>query len=153
PNQNLVEIAARLVGLEHDTVLAAAAFHTSGEDSARVIAELRESGQGGMGHPCERETPMCPSIEPEAVDMDKAVDERSYPQGKHATMDWSDGPLKVMPWWSSFSRTGIQGDAAKATGEKGEKLLEVPVPECVEFVRELLAPPLPKRLEPQETLP
>jgi len=68
-------------------------------------------------------------------------------------MDWSDGPLKVMPWWSSFSRTGIQGDAAKATAEKGEKLLEVAVTECVEFVRELLARPLPRRLEPQETLP
>ena len=152
-NQNLVEMAARLVGLEHDTVLAAAAFHTSGEDSARVIADLRESGQGGMAHACELETSMYLAIEPEAVEMGKAVDERSYPQGKHATMDWSDGPLKVMPWWSSFSRTGIQGDASKATAEKGRKLLDAAVTECVEFVRELLARPLPERLEPQETLP
>jgi creatinine amidohydrolase/Fe(II)-dependent formamide hydrolase-like protein len=68
-------------------------------------------------------------------------------------MDWSDGPLKVMPWWSSFSRTGIQGDASKATAEKGMRLLDAAVAECVEFVRELLARPLPERLEPQETLP
>ena len=118
----------------------------------RVIAELRESGQGGMAHACELETSMYLAIEPEAVEMDKAVDERSYPQGKHATMDWSDGPLKVMPWWSSFSRTGIQGDASKATEEKGRKLLDAAVAECVEFVRELLARPLPERLEPQETV-
>src|SRR4029453_14730248 len=147
PNQNLVEIAARLVGLEHDTVLAAAAFHTSGEDSARVMPGLCESGEGGMAHACELETSMYLAIEPEAVDMEKAVDERSYPQGKHATMDWADGPLKVMPWWSSFSGPGIQGDPSKATAEKGQKLLDAAVAECVEFVRELLARPLPTRLE------
>ena len=84
--------------------------------------------------------------------MDMAVDERSFLLGKHATMDWSDGPLKVMPWWSSFSRTGIQGDASKATAEKGKALLDAAVAECVEFVRELLERPLPKRLSPQETL-
>jgi hypothetical protein len=33
------------------------------------------------------------------------------------------------------------------------KLLDAAVAECVEFVRELLARPLPERLEPQETLP
>ena len=35
-------------------------------------------------------------------------------------MDWSDGPLKIMPWWSSFSESGVQGDASKATAAKGE---------------------------------
>ena len=41
----------------------------------------------------------------------------------------------------------------KATAEKGRKLLDAAVAECVEFVHELLARPLPERLEPQETLP
>jgi creatinine amidohydrolase len=152
-NQNLVETAARLVGLEHDGVLAAAAFHTSGAESARLIAELRESDRGGMAHACELETSMYLAIDPGAVDMDKAVDERSYPAGEHAWMDWSDGPLKLMPWWSSFSTTGVQGDATKATAEKGQALIAAAVAECVEFVRELLEKPLPSRREPQETLP
>jgi creatinine amidohydrolase len=152
-NQNLVETAARLVGLEHDGVLAAAAFHTSGAESARLIAELRESDRGGMAHACELETSMYLAIEPSAVDMDKAVDERSYPAGEHAWMDWSDGPLKIMPWWSSFSATGVQGDATKATAEKGRALMAAAVAECVEFVGELLEKPLPARREPQETLP
>jgi creatinine amidohydrolase len=151
-NQNLVEMAARLVALEYDDVLAAAAFHSSGSETARLIAELRESGPGGMAHACELETSMYLAIDPDAVEMDKAVDEHGYPQGKHATMDWSDGPLKIMPWWSAFSRTGIQGDASKATAQKGKALLDAAVAECVEFVRELLERPLPQRHAPQETL-
>ena len=145
-------MAARLIALEYDTVLAAAAFHSSGAETARLIAEVRESGSGGMAHACELETSMYLAIDPDAVEMDKAVDEHGYPQGKHATMDWSDGPLKIMPWWSAFSRTGIQGDARKATAEKGKTLLEAAVAECVEFVHELLEKPLPQRQAPQETL-
>src|SRR6266508_4793325 len=42
-NQNLVETAARLVGVEHPGVLAAAAFYLAGPESQRVIDEVRES--------------------------------------------------------------------------------------------------------------
>ena len=152
-NQNLVETAARLVGVEYPTVLAAAAFHTSSTKSAEVIAAIRESGSGGMAHACELETSMYLAIDPDAVDMTKAVDERGYPAGEYASMDWADGPLKLMPWWSSFSRTGVQGDATKATAKKGRALLDAAVAECVEYVRELRAKPLPVRLTPRETLP
>jgi creatinine amidohydrolase len=149
-NQNLVETAARLVGVEHPNVLAAAAFYLSGREALERIGEIRDSGPGGMGHACELETSVYLAIEPGAVDMARAVDERGYPAGTHAFMDWSDGPLKLMPWWSSFSATGVQGDATKATAEKGEALLAEAVRECVGFVRELLDKPLPARREPQE---
>jgi creatinine amidohydrolase/Fe(II)-dependent formamide hydrolase-like protein len=56
-----------------------------------------------------------------------------------------------MPWWSSFSATGVQGDATRATAEKGEALLDAAVEECIGFVRELLAMALPARREPRET--
>jgi creatinine amidohydrolase len=105
-----------------------------------------------MGHACELETSIYLAIDPDAVDMTKAVDERGYPDGEYAFMDWADGPLKVMPWWSSFSGTGVQGDATKATAAKGEALLGAAVEECVGFVRELLAWPLPGRREPRETV-
>jgi creatinine amidohydrolase len=150
-NQNFVEAAAPLVGVEHPNVLAAAAFYLSGARSLALIDTLRESERGGMAHACELETSIYLAIDPDAVDMDKAVDERGYPSGEYAFMDWSDGPLAVMPWWSSFSRTGVQGDATKATAEKGAALLDAAVEECVGFVRELLAMPLPSRREPAET--
>ena len=151
-NQNFVEVAARLVGVEHPGVLSAAAFYLSGRRSLERIQELRDSDCGGMAHACELETSIYLAIDPDAVDMDKAVDERSYPAGEHAWMDWADGPLKLMPWWSAFSRSGVQGDASSATAEKGEALLAAAVEECVEFVRELRSTPLPERLEPLEAM-
>jgi creatinine amidohydrolase len=149
-NQNLVETSARLVMVERPEVLAAAAFYLTTPRAAEVIEELRESGRGGMAHACELETSIYLAIDPDAVDMSRAVDERSYPAGEQAWLDWADGPLKLMPWWSSFSRTGVQGDPTKATVVKGKALLDAAVEECVAFVRELKEKPLPERRPPTE---
>ena len=91
--------------------------------------------------------------DPDAVAMDKAVDEQGYPAGENARLEWwADGPLRLMPWWSSFSRTGVQGSPTLATAEKGKRFLEAAVEECVGYVRELLEKPLPERREPREHL-
>ena len=148
-NQNLVEMAARLVTVDHPEVIAAAAFYLSSPEAARAIEEVRDSDRGGMAHACELETSLYLAIDPEAVDMDLATDERSYPEGQHAWIDWSDGSLKVMPWWSSFSRTGVQGQPTLATAEKGKALLDAAVTECVSYVRELREKPLPRRRTPE----
>jgi creatinine amidohydrolase len=148
-NQNLVEMAARLVTVERPEVIAAAAFYLSSPEALRTIDEVRDSDRGGMAHACELETSIYLAIDPDAVDIDLAVDERSYPEGQHAWLDWSDGSLKVMPWWSSFSRTGVQGQPTLATPEKGKSLLDAAVRECVEYVRELRARPLLERRMPE----
>jgi creatinine amidohydrolase len=148
-NQNLVEMAARLVMVERPETLAAAAFYLSSPDALRAIDEVRDSDRGGMAHACELETSIYLAIDPEAVDMDLAVDESSYPAGHHAWLDWSDGSLKIMPWWSSFSRTGVQGRPTLATAEKGKALLHAAVSECVAYVREVLEKPLPQRRTPE----
>ncbi|TML65807.1 MAG: creatininase family protein [Actinobacteria bacterium] len=147
-NQNLVETAARLVMVEHPETLAAACFYLSSAEAAATIAEVRESERGGMGHACELETSIYLALDPDAVDMAAAVDELGYPASENAYMDWSDGPLKLMPWWSSFSRTGVQGRATLGTAEKGERLLEAAVAEIVGYVRDLLGRALPQRREP-----
>jgi len=152
-NIPLLDMASRLVGLNHPDVLCAAAFYLTGPDAQRTIAEVRDSEIGGMGHACELETSIYLALDPDAVFMDKAVDENSYPEGKHAWMDWSDGPLKIMPWWNALSHTGIHGAPTMATAEKGRILLDAAVAECVEFVRELREKPLPVRWTPQETTP
>jgi creatinine amidohydrolase len=144
-NQNLVEMAARLVMVERPEVLAAAAFYLASPEAATVIERVRDSTRGGMAHACELETSIYLAIDPAAVAMELAVDERSYPEGEHAWLDWSDGPLKLMPWWSSFSRSGVQGDATLGTAAKGQALLEAAVTECVAYLDELLAKPLPER--------
>ena len=53
-----------------------------------------------------------------------------------------------MPWWSSFSRSGVQGDATLGTVDKGRALLEAAVTECVAYVDELLEKPPPERRRP-----
>jgi creatinine amidohydrolase len=147
-NQNLVEMAARLVMVERPEALAAAAFYLASPEALAVIERVRDSTRGGMAHACELETSIYLAIDPDAVDMDLAVDERGYPEGEHAWLDWSDGSLKLMPWWSAFSRSGVQGDATKATAAKGRELLAAAVAECVAYVDELLAKPLPRRRSP-----
>jgi creatinine amidohydrolase len=149
-NQNLVEMAARLVGVEFPGVLAAAAFYLSGRASAKLIEKVRDSELGGIAHACELETSIYLAIDAEAVDMEKAVDELGYRQSEHAYMDWSDGPLRLMPWWSSFSTTGVQGRATRGTAEKGQKLLRGAVEELVGMVRDLKDRPLPERQKPRE---
>lgn len=144
-NQPLVEMAARLAMVEHSNALVAAAFYLSGPESAAVIDEVRDSERGGLAHACELETSLYLHIAPEAVDMDEAVDERGYPEGHHAWLDWSDGPLKLMPWWSSFSESGVQGDATKAGAAKGKRLFDAAVAEVVAYVTELKDKPVAAR--------
>src|SRR5207249_7672961 len=128
------------------------AFYLASPAAFEVIGRVRTSTRGGMAHACELETSIYLAIDPAAVAMELAVDERSYPEGEHAWLDWSDGPLKLMPWWSSFSRSGVQGDPTKATAEKGKALLDAAVAECVAFVRELKSKPQPERRNPAEEL-
>ena len=118
-NQNLVEMAARLVIIEHPEVLAAAAFYlTSQEGYGRGRRAYGSPRSEAWRHACELETSIYLAIDPDAVAMDKAVDEQATPTAS-TPGDWADGPLPLMPWWSSFSRTGVQGSPTLATAEKG----------------------------------
>jgi creatinine amidohydrolase len=131
--------------VEEPSSLVAASFYLVSERSARVIEEIRDSDRGGMAHACELETSMYLHLQPEAVDVEQAVDERGYPETGHAWMDWSDGPLKLMPWWSSFSESGVQGDATMATAAKGRALFEAATQEIANFVSELQSLSIPER--------
>lgn len=82
---------------DHGPHLAAAAFYLASPEAAAVIERVRDSTRGGMAHACELETSIYLAIDPDAVAMDLAVDERGYPEGEHAWLDWSDGSLKLMP--------------------------------------------------------
>jgi creatinine amidohydrolase len=142
-------MAARLVAVEHSEVVSAAAFYLTSPEGLAEIEAIRESERGGMAHACELETSIYLAIDPDAVDMALAVDEESYPNTEHAWFDWTDGSLRMMPWWSSFSRTGVQGRPTLATADKGRRLLDAAVHECVAYVRELREIPVPERRAPE----
>jgi creatinine amidohydrolase len=147
-NQNLVEMAARLVTVEHPETVSAAAFYLSSPEGLAAVDKVRESDRGGIAHACELETSIYLAIDEAAVDMSLAVDEQSFPESEHSFMDWSDGSLRSMPWWSSFSATGVHGRPTLATRVKGEVLLDAAVDECVAYVRELREKPVAGRRAP-----
>ena len=73
-NQPLVDIAARLIGVEHRDAVCGSCFYLQSERGKEVIAEVRDSERpGGMAHACELETSIYLALAPELVQMDKAV--------------------------------------------------------------------------------
>jgi creatinine amidohydrolase len=55
-NQPLVDIAARLVNVEHPSAICASSWYLVTPESKALLEELRDSGRGGMAHACELET-------------------------------------------------------------------------------------------------
>ena len=140
-NQPLVDIAARLLGVEHRDAVCGSCFYLQSE-AAATIAEVRDSPQpGGMAHACELETSIYLALEPDLVQMDKAVREIPDWDSEHVWLDWSDGPLSVWPHWSGLSRSGVVGDATVATAEKGSRLLSAAVAEIREYIEEMATRP------------
>jgi len=89
-------------------------------------------------HADEGETSMMLACRPELVDMTKAVkDDTSDKLVKALT----DGKPKNMPQvyvpFSKWSKTGLIGDATKASKIKGEKILNVVVDNIVDFLQKL----------------
>ena len=73
-NQPLVDIAARLIGVEYRDAVCGSCFYLQSAEGKRVIAEVRDSEPpGGMAHACELETSIYLALEPDLVQMDKAV--------------------------------------------------------------------------------
>jgi creatinine amidohydrolase len=141
-NQPLVDIAARLIGVEFRDAVCGSCFYLQSAEGKRVIAEVRDSERpGGMAHACELETSIYLALEPDLVQMDKAVREIPDWDSEHVWLDWSDGPLSVWPHWSGLSESGVVGDATVATREKGETLLAAAVEEIGEFIAEMATRP------------
>jgi creatinine amidohydrolase len=140
-NIPLVNMAARLLNVEHRSAVCASSFYLTGEESMRVLEQHRTSGPGGMAHACELETSLYLAIRPDLVQMDRAVTEIPASYTRHVFMDWSDGPLSLMPHWSALTESGVTGDAAAGTAEKGRIWLEQAQKEIAEFIAEVAVRP------------
>lgn len=144
-NTSPLDLAARLTIIEYEgRVLCASVNHWGLRKVKELGKTLRESDYGGTSHGGEYETSLYLALEPELVDMSRAVDERSplsvsfqsdllaggHPEGSSASL---------IPYWSTKTASGVMGDATKATREKGEKFLEAAIEGLIELVRELRA--------------
>ena len=90
-----------------------------------------------MSHACELETSIYLALEPELVQMDRAV--REIPEwNENVWNDWpGGGPLSYWPHWSAFTSSGVMGDPTVATAEKGQAFLRRAQDEAAEFIAEV----------------
>lgn len=144
-NRPLIETAARQTTVERPHVLCAALSWWELSDVQQAFNAVRESEV--TSHACELETSVYLALEPESVQMEKAVRDISFRMSPHV---WSDllgkkpspdfkAPVKMMEHWSTVSETGVRGDATKATAEKGRLVIETAARELSEIVLELKA--------------
>ncbi len=136
-NAPLVEMAARLINVEHRGAVAmASTLYLTTPESTELLAQERDSEPGGMTHACELETSLYLALAPELVQMDKAV--REIPAwSANVWSDWpGSGPLSYMPNWSGLTHSGVVGDATVATADKGRVLLERAREEAAGFIAE-----------------
>ncbi len=137
-NVPLVDMAARLLMVERADAIAASFWYLSGPDSAELLRRTRDSdAPGGMAHACELETSLYLAIQPDRVQMDKAVREIPDWGSENVWMDWNDGPLSIKGAWSGWTESGVMGDATVATPEKGRLWLERAIAEVAEYIDEL----------------
>lgn len=99
--------------------------------------EVRESRIGGVAHACEFETSIYMHLCPELVRTDKIADEFPPDMSPWVVEDFmASSPIHFMvPHWSQWSVTGVEGAPSLATPEKGRKLFEAAVGNLVEFSR------------------
>jgi creatinine amidohydrolase len=109
-----------------------------------VVAELRESGPGGMGHACEFETSLMLHLRPESVRRDRIVQEIVEPRYPYEQFDLFEKSGLSAHWKThELSRSGVMGAPELANEEKGRRLFEACVDGVAALIEGLRMRPLP----------
>ena len=89
-------------------------------------------------HADEGETSMMLACRPDLVNMEKAVKDETYDELARKV---TGGKPKNMPQvylpFQAWTKTGLIGDATKATREKGERILEAVVSNIIQFLSQV----------------
>jgi creatinine amidohydrolase len=114
-----------------------------------VIADVRESGPGGMAHACEFETSLMLHLRPDSVRRDRIIREIPEPRYSAERFDLFEGGGVTAHWKThELSRSGVMGAPDLATEEKGRRLFEACAVGLAGLIEELRALPLPARRKP-----
>ena len=118
----------------------------------KEIRQLRASGRGGMSHACELETFVYLYLDPGRVQMDKGARRWINPRRSFIWNDLTDpGPIRMMDYWTRFSKSGVNGDPTLATAEKGRVIFESVVRNFVRLGREFKNRPDGERVDYHRT--
>ncbi|MGL4462590.1 MAG: creatininase family protein [Planctomycetia bacterium] len=157
-NMPNLDLAARRCNVETDAECAFGGWWSLLTVDPTFLPRWRESKfPGGCAHACELETSMYLHLAPEDVRKDKiksGVISFNEENSKYRYVDlFSAGPMNITSWTSSYSETGVLGDAELATAEKGKVAFDEAVGRLCEFVDEWRLAERPKRKDARPTPP
>lgn len=136
PNLDLV---ARRTNLETDAECLVIAWWNLLTVDKKFLPSWRESKfPGGCAHACELETSLYLYLDEDNVRKDKIKSGTISFNEDESPFNWVDlygaGPATTISWTSSYSETGVLGEAALATKEKGERAYREAVKQLCSFV-------------------
>jgi len=129
----------KYAGERHPHIFCATAWlYLSGPEGVGALQQHRHSAIGGMGHAGELETALMLHLQPDLVQMERAIDETGFIATPSYTMDWVEGgTLIANPPWTDDTATGAYGAGSVATAENGELWLAAAIAEKVNHVTEI----------------
>jgi creatinine amidohydrolase len=135
PNLDLV---ARRTNLETDAECSVVAWWNLLTVDKNFLPSWRESKfPGGCSHACELETSLYLYLDGDNVRKDLIKSGTISFNDDDSPFNWVDlfgaGPATTVSWTSSYSATGVLGDAEKATAEKGQRAYEEAVKQLVRY--------------------
>src|SRR5437879_6280257 len=136
PNLDLV---ARRTNLETDAECILCAWWNLLTVHKKFLLRWRESKfPGGCAHACELETSLYLHLAGGDVRKDQIESGVISFNEEKSPFNWVDlfaaGPATLISWTSSYSQTGVLGDAELATAEKGKEAYEEAVKQLVRFI-------------------
>ncbi len=136
PNLDLV---ARRTNLETDAECILAGWWNLLTVDKTFLPRWRESKfPGGCAHACELETSLYLYLAEEDVRQDRIKSGIISFNAEESPFNWVDlfssGPATIVSWTSSYSDTGVLGEAELATKEKGKEVYDEAVKQLIRFV-------------------
>jgi len=147
PNLDLV---ARRTNLETDAECILAAWWNLLTVDKNFLPGWRQSKfPGGCAHACELETSVYLYLAGDDVRKDQIKSDVISFNEENNPFNWVDlfaaGPATLISWTSSYSETGVLGDAELANAEKGREAYEEAVKQLARFVSWFKERPRDKR--------
>jgi creatinine amidohydrolase len=136
PNLDLV---ARRTNLETDAECILAGWWNFLTVDKAFLPRWRQSKfPGGCAHACELETSLYLYLDGDDVRKDKIKSGTISFNEENSPFNWVDlfaaGPATNISWTSSYTSTGVLGEAELATAEKGRQVYEEAVKQMVRFI-------------------
>jgi creatinine amidohydrolase len=138
-NMPNLDLAARRTNLETDAECVVIAWWNLLTVDKDFLPSWRQSKfPGGCSHACELETSMYLYLDGDNVRKGLIKSGVISFNEEQSPFNWVDlfgaGPAATISWTSSYSKTGVLGDAELATAEKGRTAYEESVKQLTRFV-------------------